>query len=273
MHPTVLTAGQKSRMHHLTRFTHHRLLILPIDQGLEHGPEDFLPHPHSWDTHHAYRLAHATPCSAVAVHIGLAEKHQWHHPDVPLILKLNGKTRIPQNVPPFAALTAQVEDALRLNAQAVGYTLYVGSARQDEDFRQFEQVRAEAHRYGLPVIMWAYPRGEHVDRQGGPNDPRMVQYAARVAQELGADIVKVNVPNADPEHLQEHLHTILLAAGPTKVVFAGGELGEANQVLQTARTVLQAGASGLMFGRNLWQRPFEEALNVSEHLLHLLRDV
>ncbi|GEM46678.1 class I fructose-bisphosphate aldolase [Deinococcus cellulosilyticus] len=273
MHPTSLTAGQKSRLHQLTQFTHHRLLILPLDQGLEHGPQDFLPHPHSWDTHHLYPLAHLIPFSAVALHIGLAEKHQGQKSDVPWILKLNGKTPIPQGSPPFAALSAQVEDALRLNAQAVGDTLDVGSARQDDDMEQCERVRRQAHRHGLPVIVWAYPRGEHVDRQGGPNHPLMVQYAARVAQELGAATWKVNVPQADMEHLQEHLHTILLAAGPTKVVFAGGELTEENQVLQTARMVLQAGAAGLMFGRNVWQRPLEEALALSRQLLHLLRDV
>src|SRR3989338_3261525 len=118
---------------------------------------------------------------------------------VPLILKLNGKTEIPPDDEAFSPCHASVDDAVRLGADAVGYTCYVGSPRQDDDFIQFGQVRREAERAGMPVIMWAYPRGKHLEAKGGRESLYAVDYAARVAQELGADVVKVNYPKADEE--------------------------------------------------------------------------
>jgi len=121
------------------------LLVLPIDQGLEHGPVDFFSNPDALDPQYQYDLAVEGKFSAIALHIGLAEKYFHEYAgDVPLILKLNGKTTIPGDAQAFSPLTGTVEDAVRLGADAVGYTIYVGSPAQDRDFLQFLEVRKEA---------------------------------------------------------------------------------------------------------------------------------
>src|SRR5271170_4902519 len=136
-----LSAGKRTRLKRLL-YDHGpgggTLLVLPIDQGLEHGPVDFFANPDSLDPRYQYELAREGNFSAIALHIGLAEKY-FHEfaGDVPLILKLNGKTGIPSDAQAFSALTGTVEDAVRLGADAVGYTVYVGSPAQDRDFAQF----------------------------------------------------------------------------------------------------------------------------------------
>jgi class I fructose-bisphosphate aldolase len=139
------------------------LMLLPIDQGIEHGPRDFFPNPASKDPDYQFRLAAEARYSAIACQIGLATKY---YPDyagsVPLILKVNGKTDIPHSERALSTCNASVEDAVRLGADAVGYTLYVGSPRQDEDLVQLRQVREDCDRYGMPLVVWSYPRGEAV---------------------------------------------------------------------------------------------------------------
>ena len=144
------------------------LMLLPIDQGIEHGPRDFFPNPASKDPDYQFRLAAEAGYSALACQIGMASKY---YPDyagqVPLILKVNGKTDIPSSAKAFSSCNASVEDAVRLGADAVGYTLYVGSPRQDEDLAQLRGVRQDCDRYGMPLVVWSYPRGEAVDAKGG----------------------------------------------------------------------------------------------------------
>ncbi len=143
------------------------LLLLPIDQGIEHGPRDFFPNPASKDPEYQFRLAAEAGYSAIACQIGLAEKY---YPDyagqVPLLLKVNGKTDLPPSDDALSTTNASVEDAVRLGADAVGYTLYVGSPRQDEDLHQLKGVREDCDRYGMPLVIWAYPRGSAVSSEG-----------------------------------------------------------------------------------------------------------
>ncbi|MBA2523675.1 MAG: fructose-bisphosphate aldolase, partial [Solirubrobacterales bacterium] len=175
-------------------------MLLPIDQGIEHGPRDFFPNPASKDPEYQFRLAAEAGYSAIACQIGLATKY---YPDyagtVPLILKVNGKTDVPSSSNPLSTVNASVEDAVRLGADAVGYTLYVGSPRQDEDLLQLKSVREDCDRYGMPLVVWAYPRGEALDKKGGQSTFYAIDYAARMAMEMGADIVKLNMPKIDPE--------------------------------------------------------------------------
>jgi len=164
------------------------LMLLPIDQGIEHGPRDFFPNPASKDPDYQFRLAAEAGYSALACQIGMASKY---YPDyagqVPLILKVNGKTDIPPSGDALSTTNASVEDAVRLGADAVGYTLYVGSPRQDEDLRQLQDVREDCDRYGMPLIIWAYPRGSAIDEKGGRDSFYAIDYAARMAMEQGAD--------------------------------------------------------------------------------------
>ncbi len=283
-----LPAGKKARLHRLLYQNgpaNGTLLLLPIDQGLEHGPRDFFPNPPSADAEFQLRIAEAGGYSGIAMQIGLAEKYFADYAGrVPLVLKLNGKTEIPSDEAPISPLNAGVDDAVRLGADAVGYTLYVGSERQDEDFLQFSEVRREAERYGMPVIVWSYPRGKAVEAKGGKDGFYAIDYASRVAQELGADVVKLNVPKLDAEKAKlapkpysgltvdqgEALRQIVQSAGRTLVIFAGGEKGTADEVVEKAGAVMEAGATGLIFGRNIWQRPYDEAVAVSQRIRELL---
>src|SRR3989338_5279059 len=198
-----LPAGKKARLYRLLYKYGRgkgRLMILPIDQGLEHGPRDFFVNPESLNPEFQLRLALEGGFSAIAFQIGLAEKYlSTFAGKVPLILKINGKTEVPPDDEAFPPCNASVEDAVRLGAEAIGYTSYIGSPRQDDDFIQFGKVRREAERAGMPVIMWAYPSGKFMNAKGGRDSLYAVDYAARIAQELGADVVKVNYPKVDEE--------------------------------------------------------------------------
>ena len=172
------------------------LMVLPLDQGLEHGPTDFFPNPEALDPHFQFRLAVEGRYSAIALGMGLAEKYLRDYAGrVPLILKLNGKTNIPEDAEATSPLFASVADAVRLGADAVGYTLYVGSPRQDEEIRQYREVRQDCERFGMPLVMWAYPRGRAIDAKGGKGTLFAQDYAARVALEMGADLVKLHEPD------------------------------------------------------------------------------
>ncbi len=174
------------------------LMVLPLDQGLEHGPTDFFPNPKALDTTFQFRLAEEGRYSAIALGIGLADKYMREHAGrVPLILKLNGKTNIPDDAEAVSPAFASVEDAVRLGADAVGYTVYVGSPRQDVEIREFGKVRQECERFGMPLVVWAYPRGRDVEAKGGKGSLYAQDYAARVAEELGADVVKLHEPAED----------------------------------------------------------------------------
>jgi len=262
------------------------MLVLPIDQGLEHGPVDFFANPDSLDPRYQYELARDGQFSAIALHIGLAEKYFHEYAgDVPLILKLNGKTGIPSDAQAFSALTGTVEDAVRLGADAVGYTVYVGSPAQDRDFEQFRQVRRDADRLGMPVIVWAYPRGEADSKKGGREGLYAIDYAARVALELGADVVKVNYPVASEKDAESpapynslHLDAeaafrkVVESAGRALVLVSGGEKVSDAELLAKVRASMHAGATGIIFGRNMWQRPREEALRLTRELHAIFRE-
>ncbi|MDA8192440.1 MAG: fructose-bisphosphate aldolase [Thermaerobacter sp.] len=282
-----LAPGKRARLYRLLYQAgpaNGTLMILPIDQGLEHGPRDFFDAPEGVDPNFQFRIALEGNFSAIACQIGLAEKYYPSYAGkIPLIVKLNGKTEIPSDETPLSPLNASVEEAVRLGADAVGYTLYVGSARQDEDFKQFRSVREEANRFGMPVVVWSYPRGRAIEDRGGKDTVYAIDYAARVAQELGADVVKLNVPKIDPNKLRsapaeyqrewtEHaaLEQVIRSAGQSLVIFAGGDKGQGQQALQKAEHCLAAGATGLIFGRNVWQRPYAEALSLARSIHELV---
>lgn len=285
-----ITVGKRTRLHRLLYKygpANGTLLLLPIDQGLEHGPRDFFVNPAAKDPDFQLRLAKEGGFSGIVFQIGIAEKYMRPYAgEVPLVLKLNGKTEIPPDKAPISPLLATVEDAVRLGADAVGYTLYVGSALQAEDFEQFRRVREDAERYGMPTIVWAYPRGEAIEAKGGRDSLYAVDYAARVTNELGADIVKINVPKINPEKdvaapkpyntmqpsREEATRMVVESAGKTLVLFSGGEMQGEGDVIDKARIAMEAGATGLIFGRNVWQRPFDEALKLAQEIKDMMRE-
>ena len=260
-------------------------MFLPVDQGLEHGPRDFFDNPDSADPEFELRLAEEGNFSAIVLQIGPAEKHMGRYAGrVPLVLKLNGKTEIPSDDEALSPLNASVEDAVRLGADAVGYTLYVGSPAQDRDFQQLSHVRQEANRLGMPLIVWSYPRGKFINAKGGQLTSWAIEYAARVAMELGADVVKVNLPELDLEKAQqtprpyntaifdeeEAVRRVVRAAGRTPVLVSGGSRIDEEDVLAKARLSVRAGATGIIFGRNVWQRPYAQALALTRRIQEIM---
>ena len=165
---------------------------------------------------------------------------------------------------------------MRLGADAIGYTLYVGSPRQDEDLAQLRQVRQDCDRFGMPLVVWSYPRGEAVDAKGGPNSFYAIDYAARLAMEMGADVVKLNMPkvgldtdkDAQPPYNEmevsqdEAIRQCVESAGRALVVLSGGSKADDEIVLGHTKSVMDAGGSGVIFGRNVWQREWSEALEI-----------
>lgn len=229
-------------------FTKGRTLILAYDQGFEHGPSDF--NLTNVDPEFIMDIALEGFFNAVAVHSGIAEKYyDLRYKDVPLIVKLNGKTSL-QSGDPVSRAHTSVEYAAKLGASAVGYTLYLGSSFEQEQFRELGRIVEEAHSLGLPVMVWNYPRGSSV-----PNDldTNIIAYGARVALELGADIIKLKY-NGD----KEALRWIVKNAGRAKVVISGGSRTSEEDFLRMVWDVVDAGAAGIAVGRNVWQheRPF-----------------
>jgi class I fructose-bisphosphate aldolase len=255
------------------------LVVLPLDQGLEHGPTDFFPNPAALDTDFQFRLAVEGRFSAIALGVGLAEKYMRDYAGrVPLVLKLNGKTNIPDDAEAVSPVFASIEDAVRLGADAVGYTVYVGSPRQDVEIREYGTIRQECERFGMPLVVWAYPRGRDVEAKGGRGTLFAQDYAARVAEELGADVVKLHEPAEDPgaspepyrslrESASERLRRVVRSAGKVMVLFSGGEKQDDDAaVLRKVKLYMECGATGVMFGRNMWLRDFDRALALTRRV-------
>jgi class I fructose-bisphosphate aldolase len=284
----TLTPGKRTRLRRLLfEFGpgHGTFLFLPIDQGIEHGPRDFFPNPASKDPEYQFNLAAEAGYSAIACQIGLATKY---YPDyagqVPLILKVNGKTDIPPSDDALSTTNASVEDAVRLGADAVGYTLYVGSPRQDADLHQLKGVREDCDRYGMPLVIWAYPRGAAIDKKGGHQSFYAIDYAARLAMEMGADVVKLNMPKIDPEKdkdapapynemevsQEEAVQHVVSSAGRSLVVLSGGSRVDDDKLLDQTRFIMEAGGSGVIYGRNVWQREHAAALEIIEQIKEIM---
>jgi len=280
-----LGAGKKARLHrilHQNGLRNGTAIFLPYDHGLEHGPRDFSGNPESSDPKHMIRLALEGGFNGIAIQVGLARKFYWDYAgEVPLVLKLNGKTDIPSAIDPLSPVNTTVEEAVRLGADAVGYTLYVGSPAQERDFAQYLRVRQDAERFGMPLIVWSYPRGAAIDAKGGRDSFYAVDYAARTASELGADLVKVNFPQPDkqsgvPEQYRgefssaEAIARVVKSANRTLLLVSGGEHAGDEAMLEKARQSMEAGATGLIFGRNVFQRGHDESLRLVAQLREIL---
>jgi class I fructose-bisphosphate aldolase len=280
-----LNTGKKTRLHRILHehgLRNGTAFFLPYDQGLEHGPRDFFANPRAGDPKYILKLAVEGGFNGIAIQIGLAEKFYWDYAgELPLVLKLNGKTEIPSDAEALSPLHGSVEEAVRLGADAVGYTLYVGTPAQEHDFAQLRQVRADAHRLGMPLIVWAYPRGAAIEAKGGRDSFYAVDSAARTATELGADVVKVNFPHPDKNsHVpraydaeftsQQAIDAVVRSAGRTLLLVSGGSRAGDDAMLEKARQAMEAGATGLIFGRNVWQREHDESLRFVSALREIL---
>jgi len=272
-----LPAGKKARLYRmLYQFgpANGTFLFLPLDQGLEHGPVDFFNNPDSLDTDYIFRLGIEGRYSGVAIHVGLAEKYYPKFAGkIPLLMKVNGKSTIPSDDDAFSPMTGSVKDAVRLGADAIGYTLYVGSSAQDRDIAQLNSVRSDCERYGMPLVVWSYPRGTFAEKKGGRDSLYCIDYAARMAEELGADVVKINLPKQGTPDSPKPYNTLQMdelemakkvvkSAGKCMVLFSGGSKASDADLLHKVDICMKAGATGLIFGRNMWQRKWDDAISI-----------
>lgn len=289
--------GEMARLRQIVRKS-GTTMILPYDQFIEHDNRHMDPNPEAADPDYICNLAVKGGYNAVAIHYGLAKRY-WSKlaGAVPLLLKINGKTSIPAQDNPLSVPTAFVEDAVRMGAVAVGYTLYYGSPRQDEDLPQLAKVRAECDRFGMPLVVWAYPRGEYVEKKGGKESSYLVESAVRMSVEMGATVIKANLPvatkvagyfeNKDvPEYYRkvekelqamdakaqkwERARRVVAAAQGVPVLFSGGDKVSDEELDENVNACLDAGCFGFIFGRNMWKRDEAKALELSEKFQEML---
>ena len=235
-----------------------RAMYLAYDQGLEHGPAmDF--NDDNVDPLYILEIAKKGKFQGVVFQKGIADKYsrEIKASKVPLIVKLNGRTALFKGEP-LSRQLCTVKEAIKFGAAAVGYTLYIGSEYESTMLQEFEAIEREAHAKGIPVIAWVYPKGKSIKN---PTSREMMSYAARVALEIGADIVKIKYGGNSKD-----LEWTIKSAGKTKVVIAGGIKQSEKIFLKQVKEIMKAGAIGLAIGRNVWQhpRPLEIAKKIRE---------
>lgn len=221
-----------------------KCLFLAYDQGLEHGPTDF--DDKNVNPQYVIDIAKKGKYNAFICQKGIAEKYQKEikSSNVPLIVKLNGKTNLVKGEP-LSTQLCTVKEAIKLGACAIGYTVYIGSEHEAEMFAQFEKIEQEAHNKGLPVIAWVYPRGKSLE---GKSEGELLAYATRTGLELGADMVKVHWNGKEKD-----IEWAVKAAGKCKVVVAGGLKTEDKALISQIKMALRSGVTGCAIGRNVWQ--------------------
>lgn len=258
-----------------------KMVILPVDQGFEHGPaRSFAPNPVGYDPRYFFQLAMEAGCNAYAAPLGAMEAGISDYVgEVPLILKCNNHDSLNDEKDPISAITASVDDALRLGCCAIGFTIYPGSEHRNTMYEQLREMTAEAKAVGLPVIVWSYPRGSSLSKEG-ETAIDVVTYAAQIAAQLGADIIKVKLPSAKVElaeaqkvyqkyeipisTLSQRVAHVMQSAfdGRRIVIFSGGAAVSDEQVFTEIRAIRDGGGSGSIIGRNSFQRKKEDALKL-----------
>jgi class I fructose-bisphosphate aldolase len=245
----------------INRIMHNKkALFLAYDQGFEHGPVDL--DLKNVDPEYIFDIALEGDYTGIIVQAGIAEKYYTaHYKDVPLIIKLNGKTSFYKDVP-LSLQNCSVARAVKLGAAAVGYTIYLGSQEEQKMFQEFGKIVEEAHNFGIPAIAWMYPRGPSIQDDTNNN---LLAYAARIGHELGADIIKIKF-HGDAEAFK----WVVKSAGMSKIVVAGGSKISQIEFLKEVEAVMKTGAIGMAVGRNIWQheKPFSLTRAVKQIIFH-----
>jgi len=256
-----------------------KMVILPVDQGFEHGPAaSFAPNPAGYDPRYHFELAIEAGCNAHAAPLGAIEACADEFVgEIPLILKLNNADALSTGADPAPAVTASVDDALRLGCSAIGFTIYPGSALRNQMYSQIRELAAEAKSKGLAVVIWSYPRGSGISN-AGETAIDVVAYAAHIAAQLGAHLIKVKPPTAHIERenfrkvyerqgipiasLTDRVRHVVQSAfnGRRIVIFSGGPAKGREEMLEEIKAMAAGGAFGSIIGRNSFHRPKQEAL-------------
>ena len=263
-----------------------KMVILPVDQGFEHGPaRSFEANPEGYDPHYHYQLAIDSGCNAYAAPLGALEAGaDTFAGAIPLILKINSSNSLISAKD--QSITGSIEDALRLGCSAIGFTLYPGSEHMLELQEEITELSREAKAYGIATVMWSYVRGPKIS-SAGETAVDMIAYGAHMAALLGAHIIKVKLPT---DHLElpeakkvyeekkipiktqaERVRHIMKSsfAGRRLVVFSGGATKGEESVYEDARAIFEGGGNGSIIGRNAFQRPREESLEMLDKIMQI----
>jgi fructose-bisphosphate aldolase, class I len=266
-----------------------KLVILPVDQGFEHGPlRSFAPNPPSHDPDYHFQLAIDAGCNAYAAPLGFLEAGAGKFAgQIPLILKLNNSDTL-SKVEPCSAVTGSVDDALRLGCVAIGYTIYPGSDLRNAMYEDLRELTLEAKQKGLAVVVWAYPRGHGLSKEG-ETAIDVAAYAAQIAAQLGAHIIKIKPPTSHVEQpeakkalekakipidtLADRVRYCVQAAfnGKRILIFSGGAAKGTEDVLAEIQQIHAGGGFGSIVGRNAFQRPRAEALDLLKKIIDIHR--
>jgi len=267
-----------------------RMVILPVDQGFEHGPHrSFAPNPPAYEPDYHFQLAIEAGCNAYAAPLGFLEAGAAKFAgEIPLILKLNNSDTLAKMAEPIPAVTGSVKDALRLGCCAVGYTIYPGSGARNTMYEELREIIAEAKASGLAAVVWRYPRGGGISKEG-ETAVDVVAYAAQIAAQLGAHVIKVKPPkefveqpeakkvyekyNVPLKTLPDRVRHVVQSAfnGHRIVIFSGGEAKDASAIIEEIKGIRDGGAFGSIIGRNSFQRPKDEALKLLRDVMNLYK--
>ncbi len=266
-----------------------KFVILPVDQGFEHGPaRSFAVNPPAYDPNYHFELALEAGCNAYAAPLGFIEAAAARHAgEIPLILKLNNHDVLYSDKDPISAVTGSVHDALRLGCVAIGFTIYPGSAHAREMYEQLRALAEEAKSHGLAVVVWSYPRGSDLSKDG-ETAIDVVAYSAHIAAELGAHIVKVKLPTDHVEQpeaqkvytqaaipirtLADRVRHVVESTfdGRRIVIFSGGATKQNDEdIYAEARAIRDGGGFGSIIGRNSFQRPQAHAVKFLETIMQI----
>ena len=256
-----------------------KLVILPVDQGFEHGPaRSFAPNPAAYDPDYHFQLAIDSGCNAYAAPLGFLEIGAAKFAgQIPTILKLNNSDTLAKVDQPCSAITGSVDDAVRLGCVGIGYTIYPGSGQRNQMYQDFKELTAEAKAKGLVVVLWAYPRGAGLSKDG-ETAADVTAYAAQISAQLCAHIIKVKPPKDHIEQaeakkvfekhgiptatLADRVRHVIQSAfnGRRITIFSGGESKGTEDVLAEVKELAAGGSFGSIMGRNAFQRPHADAL-------------
>ncbi|MBV2167791.1 MAG: class I fructose-bisphosphate aldolase [Bdellovibrio sp.] len=263
-----------------------KLVILPVDQGFEHGPaRSFAKNPDGYDPAFHVELAIESGCNAYAAPLGALEAIARDYAgEIPLILKINNSDTLYSNKSPISAMTSYIDDALRLGCAGIGFTIYPGSSERKNQYEEIAQAAREAKAAGLAVVIWSYPRGEQLSKEG-ETAIDVVAYAAHIAAQLGAHIIKVKPPTAHIEQaaaakvyqeqgikvttMADRIRHVVQSSfnGKRIVIFSGGEAKGTEELLKEVSELAQGGAFGSIMGRNAFQRPKKEAIQLLHNVM------
>ena len=268
-----------------------KLVILPVDQGFEHGPaRSFAKNSPAYDPHYHFKLAIDAGLSAFAAPLGMLEAGaDTFAGQIPLIMKVNSSNSLSnEKTAPSQALTGSVSEAIRLGCSAVGFTIYPGSEMALDMISDIQEIAVEAKDAGLAVVVWSYPRGGNISKEG-ETAIDIVSYAAHMAALVGAHIIKVKPPTSYIEQdeakkvylsenipissLNERIKHVVQSCfnGKRLVVFSGGSSKDKESLLEEIKELYLGGASGSIIGRNSFQRPYAEAIALLDQIIDIYK--